>query len=127
VVRAETALELGRIAILRRDASGARRALAGQREETAPYLRAMAILIDAAADVLDGNVERARARLDEAIALADDTGMPWIAALARRRSGALRGALEGDRLIAAADAQLRALGVVTPERFARVFATWPTT
>ncbi len=125
VVRAENAIELGRIAIVKGDAAGARAALARVRRDRMPYLRAMSQLVAAAADVIDGKVERAREELEEAAALSDASGMPVLAALARRRIGQLVPGEAGEPAIAEADRVLREHGVVAPERFARAFATWP--
>ncbi|MCA9680072.1 MAG: hypothetical protein KC464_33885, partial [Myxococcales bacterium] len=55
----------------------------------------------------------------------EETGMPVLAALARRRAGEILGGAEGARRTDEADAVLKAHGVAAPARFARVFATWP--
>ncbi len=125
VVRAENAIELGRIAILRGDAAGARRALGKVRRDRMPYLRAMSQLVAAAADVIDGHLERARGELSDAAQLADETGMPVLGALARRRLGQLARGAAGTFQVAAAERVLLEHGVVDPVRFARAFATWP--
>ncbi len=125
VVRAETALELARIAILERDLPGVRHALARLRRERAPYLRAMTLLLEAGADALQGREVEARAHLQEASALSEAAGMHALSALARRRSGELLGGELGARIVADADAVLHRHGIMNPTSFARAFATWP--
>jgi hypothetical protein len=124
-VRADTALDLARIAIIERDLPSARRMLVRLRRERAPYLRAFTLLIEAAADEVDGRTEEARAHLGAATALSEGAGMDVIAALARRRTGELLGGDLGARITADADAVLHRYGIVDPIRFARTFATWP--
>ncbi|HEY5925837.1 MAG TPA: protein kinase [Kofleriaceae bacterium] len=125
VVRADTAMELGRIALLHNDADGVQRALVRLRRERAPYIRANAMLLEAAADTRSGRVEAARAHLNEATLLAESSGMNVICALARKRTGELLGGELGARISSDADAVLYRCGVVSPTRFSRTFATWP--
>ena len=125
VVRVETAIELARIAILQRDVGAARAALARLRRERTPYVRAMALLAEAAADALDGRPVDARAHLTDAATLSVSAGMHVAAALARRRAGAMLGGGEGARIVSDADAVMRRNGIVHPGRFARAFASWP--
>jgi eukaryotic-like serine/threonine-protein kinase len=126
VVRADTSLELARFAIVERDLPTARRAIVRLRRERAPYLRAMCMLVEAAADELEGRHDEARAHLADATALCEASGMAVISALARRRTGELMGGDFGARISADADAVLRRHGIVEPTKFARAFATWPT-
>ncbi len=125
VVRADTALELARIAIVERDLPAARRAIVRLRRERAVYLRAMCMLVEAAADELDGRRDEARAHLADATALCEASRMQVISALARRRTGELMGGDLGERITADADLVLRRHGIIEPTRFARAFATWP--
>ncbi|MBL9014719.1 MAG: hypothetical protein JNL83_11115, partial [Myxococcales bacterium] len=126
VVRAETALELARIAIVQGDLPGAREALTRLRRERAPYLRAMTLLLEAGADALQGRDDEARAHLQEASALAEAAGMHTLCALARRRNGEILAGDLGARIIVDADAVLHRHGVTKPTSFARAFAPWPT-
>jgi hypothetical protein len=126
VVRAETALELARIAILERDLPAARNALARLRRERAPYIRAMTLLLEAGADALQSRDDDARAHLQEATALSEAAGMHALSALARRRTGELLGGELGARIVADADGVLHRHGVSNPTSFARAFASWPT-
>jgi hypothetical protein len=121
-VDTETRYQLGRIAIRNGNAALARREVAAISRRKEPYIRAFVRLVLAAADVLDGKHDAARDQLIGAITDAESCQMQAVAALARRRFGQLAGE---DAAVADADAALRALGVVDPERFARVFATWP--
>ena len=125
VVRADTALELARFAIVERDLPSARRWLTRLRRERAPYLRAMTLLVEAAADQLAARSEDARAHLADASALCEASGMQVISALARRRTGEVMGGELGARIAADADAVLHRHGIANPARFSRTFATWP--
>jgi hypothetical protein len=125
VVRADSALELARIAIVERDLPAARAALVRLRRERAPYLRAMCMLVEAGTDELDGRRDEARAHLADATALCEASAMAVICAIARRRTGELMGGDLGARIVADADAVLRRHGIVDPTKFARAFATWP--
>jgi hypothetical protein len=71
--------------------------------------------VRAAADTIEGHHDRARAELAAAVADAESVEMSSIAALARLRLGET----ELATLI------LRQRGVTNPDRFARMFATWP--
>jgi hypothetical protein len=124
-VRADTAISLGRIAILERDVPAARRALTRLRRERAPYLRAMTLLLEAATDQLEERTDEARAHLAAATALCEATGMEVICALARRRTAELLGGDLGTRMTSDADAVLVRHGIMNPTAFARAFATWP--
>jgi hypothetical protein len=125
VVRADTALDLTRFAIVERDVASARKWLVRLRHEKAPYLRAWTLLLEAAADQLEGRTDNARKHLADATALCEAAGMQVISALARRRTGELMGGDLGARIITDADAVLHRHGVVNPVRFSRTFATWP--
>lgn len=125
VVRADTSLELARIAIVEGDVAEARRVLLRLRRERAPYVRALALLIEAATDELAGRPADARKHLADATALCEASGMDVICALARRRTGEMMGGDLGDRISADADAVLVRHGIANPARFSRVFATWP--
>jgi hypothetical protein len=126
VVRADTALDLTRFAIVERDIASARKWLVRLRHEKAPYLRAWTLLLEAAADQLEGRTDDARKHLSDATGLCEAAGMQVISALARRRTGELMGGELGTRIVADADAVLHRHGVVNPVRFSRTFATWPT-
>ncbi len=114
-VRTETHCLLGRVAIVAGDARAARRAVAPLRRTRAPYVRTLVRLVRAAADTLDGRHASARVELTEAVRDAEAVDMMAIAALARLRLGETE----------LATLLLRQRGVADPERFARVFATWP--
>lgn len=121
-VSTETRYQLGRVAIVNRDAAGARREVAALAKVRAPYIRAFVRLVLAAADALEGKVDAARELLAGAIADSEATQMTTLAHLARRRMAQLGGDARG---IADADAALVSRGIVDPVRFARLFATWP--
>lgn len=125
VVRADTALNLARFAIVERDLVTARKWLAHLRRERAPYLRAMTLLVEAAADQVAGRTDDARAHLADATALCEASGMHVISALARRRTGELMGGELGAKVVSDADGVLHRHGVVNAVRFSRTFATWP--
>ncbi len=125
VVRAETALELARIAIAEGNVDEARRALIRLRRERAPYLRGMTLLVEAGADQLEGRTDEARAHLADATALSEAAGMDVLSALARQRTGELLGGDLGARIATDAEAVLLRHGIVAPNRFARAFASWP--
>lgn len=125
VVRADTALNLARFAIVERDLVTARKWLARLRRERAPYLRAMTLLVEAAADQVAGRTDDARAHLADATALCEASGMHVISALARRRTGELMGGELGAKIVGDADGVLHRHGVVNPVQFSRTFATWP--
>ena len=120
MVRVETALDLARLAIARRDAGAARRALARLRRDRAPHLRCLVEPLAAAADLLEGGRERARARLVDAIAAAELAGTPVVGALARRALAMIDGVSTRE-----ADEVLAKHGVVNVERWAATFAPWP--
>lgn len=121
-VTTESRYQLGRIAIRRGDAARARHEVAALGRCKEHYIRAFVRLVLAAADAIDGDREGARAHLLGAIADADACSMGAIGELGRRRLGELAG---DPRMIEAADAALRARGIIDPVRFARLFATWP--
>ena len=124
IVRAETSVELARIAVRRGDAAGARAQLALFAHDRAPFLRAIASLLHAAVAALDGDRAAARRHLEDAIGSAGSE-LPVVAALARYRLAPLLGGAAGARLTAEAEATLLHHGVVAPPRFADAFATWP--
>jgi len=124
-VSTETRFLLGRIAILRDDAAGARAAVAPLRKATVPYVRAWVRMVQAGAALVDGDRAGARALLTGAIADADGCGMDAIAALGRFRLGRLDGGSDGAAMVAEAEEALARRGVVSPARLGRVFATWP--
>ena len=121
-VATETRYQLARFAIRAGDAALARKEIASLDRVTVPYIRAFVRLVHAAADALDGDVTAAREALAGAIADSESCQMSTLAALARRRLAELG---EDPDAIANADAYLVTRGVMDPERFARVFATWP--
>ncbi|NVB79819.1 MAG: protein kinase [Kofleriaceae bacterium] len=121
-VSTETRYQLGRVAIRNGNAALARKEVAAVARRKEPYIRAFVRLVLAAADVLDGKHDAAREQLIGAIADAESCQMLAVAALARRRFAQLAG---DEAAVAEADAALRNRGIVDPERFARVFATWP--
>jgi hypothetical protein len=121
-VATETRYQLARIAVRNGDAAGARRELAPLKRNDAPYVRAFARLAYAAADVLDGKLDAAHEMLAGAIADAERAHMTTLAALARRRLADLGG---DPRAVAEANAALVSRGIANPEKFLRVFATWP--
>ncbi len=121
-VATETRYQLARVAIRNGDAALARREIAKLDKHTAPYIRAFVRLVHAGAHALDGNAAASRESLAGCIADAESCQMSTLAALARRRFAELG---DDPRAIAEADAVLVARNIADPERFARVFATWP--
>ena len=121
-VATETRYQLGRVAIRNGDAALARKEVAALDNVRFPYVRAFVRLVHAGADALDGRIDAARERLAGAIADSESCQMTTLAALARRRMAELNG---DARAIAEADVALAARGIVDPEKFARIFATWP--
>ena len=123
-VATETRYQLARLAIMKGDAAGARRELAPLRKYDVPYIRAFVRLVLAAADVVEGKTDAAHEMLAGSIADAERCHMIALAALGRRRLAELGG---DARVIDDANAALIARGITNPDRFARMFATWPTT
>ncbi|MEO8548846.1 MAG: AAA family ATPase [Kofleriaceae bacterium] len=121
-VATETRYLLARIALLRNDPRAARKIVRSLASRDTPYIRAFVRMIEAAAAVLEGKPRLARAALAGAVVDAEAIEMSGLAAMARRRAGELVGDAEA---IVAADHELAAIGIVAPERFARIFATWP--
>ena len=121
-VATETRYQLGRVAIRNGDAALARKEVAALDNVRFPYVRAFVRLVHAGADALDGRIDAARERLAGAIADSESCQMTTLAALARRRMAELNG---DAKAIAEADVALAARGIVDPEKFARIFATWP--
>jgi serine/threonine protein kinase len=121
-VATETRYQLARVAIRNGDAALARKEIAKLDKITAPYIRAFVRLVHAGAHALDGNAVAAREALAGCIADAESCQMSTLAGLARRRFAELG---DDPRAIADADEYLSSRGLVDPERFARVFATWP--
>ena len=122
-VSTETRYQLARVAIRNGDAALARREIAPLDKIKAPYIRAFVRLIHAAAAALDGDTLAAREALAGSIADAEGCQMTTLVALARRRFAELGGDAHA---IADANTAIAARGVVDPERFARMFATWGT-
>jgi hypothetical protein len=121
-VATETRFVLARFAIRRGDAAAARRAVRALGRMKEPYVRTFVRLVHAAAAALEGRHEVARDQLAGAVGDADARKMASIAALGRLRAAQLAG---DGAAGAAARATLAACGVVDVDRFARVFATWP--
>ncbi len=122
-VATETRYQLARVAIRNGDAALARKEIAKLDKMSVPYIRAFVRLIHAAAHALDGNIAAARESLAGSIADSESCQMSTLAGLARRRFAELG---DDPNAIADADEYLASRGIVDPERFARVFATWPT-
>jgi len=125
IVRAETAIEVGRIAILQGNSREIRDAFATLRRERSGYFRTIALHFEAAAQALEGRADAARTTLFKLVGRAEGAGLPVLAALARRRAGEMTTGTEAARLIADTDVALRRYGVMAPDRFARAFLTWP--
>jgi len=104
-----------RVAAARRDA----RRLA---REPAPWARALAVLVEAAAAALAGDAASAAARLDEAELALAAVDMGAFAAAARRQRGRLVGGDHGRALVTAADAWMTAQAIARPVRFAALLA-----
>ncbi len=121
-VSTETRYQLGRVAIRHGNSALARKEVSAIARRKEPYIRAFVRLVLAAADVIDGKHDAAREQLIGSITDAESCQMLTLAALARRRFAQLA---NDQAAIAEADAALRNRGIVDPERFARVFATWP--
>jgi serine/threonine protein kinase len=82
----------------------------------------------AVADALEANLDYLRGNRDAALRSLNDAElsfrqlyMPCLAACARKRRGQLARSALGDRLQTEADAELRALGVASPDRWARAY------
>jgi tetratricopeptide (TPR) repeat protein len=82
-----------------------------------PYARGQTALVWAAIAVARGDVHKALAETDTALAAFGEAGLPLELAYARRRKGQLVGGDDGRALVAEADATLRGLGVADPPRW----------
>jgi hypothetical protein len=109
--------EFDRHALVRAVARDAR----GLRALGMTWSDAFARLLDAGSASVVGNHALARDHLERAHAELTASGTTLYATMARRRLGELIGGAEGQDAIAAADAWLRAEGVVSPERLTRAF------
>ncbi len=89
--------------------------------EGVPWIGCFASLVRAATANAEGDAAGARAALAEAIERAAAADMSLHASCARRQLGSLIGGEEGDRLVAQADAAMRAEGVRAPARMAAMF------
>jgi hypothetical protein len=85
---------------------------------------AMAELLRAGIDVRRGKKDAALRRLESAEQRLGAVDMNLYRAAAQRRRGELTGGSEGEALIAASEAWMRAEGIHDPERLAYVFAPW---
>ena len=121
-VSTESRYLLGRIALRRGDAAAARREVTPLRSGRAPYVTGFAYMVHAAAAVLDGDLDEARAALRRARADAERCKMAMLAGLAQLRLAELDGSAAA---LTEAEMALAACGIVDPIRFARIFATWP--
>jgi hypothetical protein len=92
-----------------------------ERERT-PWGAGMASLVSGLALGLEGDAERAAAKLDDAAARLDATNMVVYAAAARRARGMLAGRDTGAAAVRDAEAFMRGRGVREPERFAALLA-----
>ncbi len=90
--------------------------------EGPPYARAFGRLLRAGVAVSRAAPSEAVRFLRDAVTVAEEDGFGLIAALARRRLGALLGGDEGAALVAAADAFMTGEGIRRPERIAAVYA-----
>ena len=122
-VATETRYFLARFAIRRGDAAAARRTIKPLVSTKVPYIRVFVRLIQAAIAVLERRPDLARDHLAGAVGDADAGKMASLAALARLRAAQLAGDAPS---MAAAREALAKCEVVAIDRFARVFATWPT-
>ena len=122
-LRATALWTFGRLA-LASDVKDARAAWSARRlgGEGVAYARAWSLLLGAAMELGRGQREAAVGMLREAIDVAEREQLLLYAAAARRRLGQLVGGDEGVALVAQADAELRAQGVVNPERMVEVYA-----
>ncbi|MEZ4309300.1 MAG: AAA family ATPase [Polyangiaceae bacterium] len=101
--------------------SAAVRAARRIESERLAWAAPLAALLRAGAKARDGQSGAAvTSLLEEAARGADAAGLRAYAIAARRAIGVVRGGPDGARLIAEADADLTALGVVDPPRFSRV-------
>ncbi len=120
----------GRAAVAATAASGgSRRLLARARHdarrlhrEAGAYPRACALSIEAAVAQVEGSRFRALELLGAADAAYDEADMPLFAAAMRYARGKMIGGEAGERLVAAAEATLRAQGIVNPERMVAMVA-----
>jgi hypothetical protein len=110
-----------RRALVRRAARGARR-LAGER---LPWADPMAAATRAAIAWIEGDVDGARTGLERAAAGFAAADMPLPAAAVRARLGRLLGGDAGAALLAAAEADVCACGVVAPARMIALYAPGP--
>src|SRR5439155_3932795 len=101
---------------------GVAREAARLEREKAPWARALAALLGAAARKLDGDADGARARLERAVAELDAADLALYAACARRRLGELTGGADGARLAAQAAEWFAREGVRNPERMTALLA-----
>ena len=100
----------------------ARRQERAVRSPGAPWAETLAGLIQACRESLSGRSEQALATLRKAEKAAVSAGMLLHRAVARRSQGVLEGGDRGRDLLAAADRDMEAEGIVNPARLSAVFA-----
>src|SRR5262249_12227181 len=84
------------------------------------YSRVLAGMLRATLDVHDGAIDAAIAHFRDAVALAEQTHVSFIAAVARRRLGLLVGGSEGQDLVIAPEQWMRDDGIQSVEQMPRL-------
>src|SRR5262249_47698594 len=88
----------------------------------APWGAALAGFLQAGIQILAGRRHEAIATFMKTQTPSTSTGMFLHAAFARRARGLLAGGDEGRKLVTAAEAEIKAEGILNPERLSAVFA-----
>jgi hypothetical protein len=90
-------------------------------QENVNWAKALAALLQAGVEAMNGNTAEALRLMARAEAKFQMAEMGLNVALARRWRGQVLGGPEGEKLIASADPALRAQGIVNPARYAHLF------
>lgn len=90
-----------------------------------PHAAAVYATLRAYLALHEGRIEHAGLLLADAVRKYDEAKMPLEANACRRRHGLLVGGEEGEGELAAADAELRARGIVSPERWTAMMCPAP--
>jgi hypothetical protein len=123
--RCDTAWMVGRMALSEaiRDPSQkrvARKSIARLLSCKTAYTRILARMLGATLAVQDRDVETAVRYFREAVTLADETHILFVAAAARRRLGALIGGDEGRALVATSERWMKGAGIKDFDRMTRL-------
>jgi hypothetical protein len=106
----------------RRFLAVARRAARWMEAEKSVYSDALALLVRAGVDCLEGRIPLAVRRLTGAVEHFDRAGMKLYAAVGRRRLAKLQGGSQGDSLARLAEEWMAGQGIRNPEAITRMLA-----